>query len=59
MALTNVEYFTYGISSHNDFQARNIIVDVDYLSFHFYGFNEFIGIVNTNNIFGFLMFIIY
>lgn len=53
MALTNVEYFTYGINSHNDFQARNIIVDVNYLSFHYYGFNEFIGIVNTNNIFSF------
>lgn len=53
MALTNVEYYTYGIGSHNDFQARNIICDVDYISFHYYCFNEFIGIVNTNNIFGF------
>lgn len=54
IALTNVEYYTYGVSSHNDFQARNIICDIDYISFHYYCFNEFVGIVNTNNIFGFL-----
>lgn len=53
LSLTHVEYYTYGIGSHNDFQARNIICDVDKISFHFYAFNEFIGIVNTNNIFGF------
>jgi len=53
MRLTNVEYFTYGLSVDNDFQARNILCDVDKLSFNFYCFNEFVGTVNTNNIFGF------
>ncbi len=53
MRLTNVLSYTYGIDVENDFQARDIICDVDKISFNFYCFNEFIGMVNTNNIFGF------
>ncbi len=51
--LANVETYTYGIDGENDFQARNIICDVSKISFDFYCFNDFIGSVNTNNIFGF------
>ncbi len=53
LRLTNVEHYTYGLDIENDFQARNIICDVDKIVFDFYSFNEFIGTVNTNNIFGF------
>ncbi|QVK17063.1 UDP-N-acetylmuramoyl-L-alanyl-D-glutamate--2,6-diaminopimelate ligase [Mycoplasmatota bacterium] len=51
--LTNVEAYTYGLGEENDFQARDISCDVDKISFKYYCFNEFIGTVNTNNIFGF------
>lgn len=53
MRLTNVESYTYGLGVENDFQAKNISCDVDKISFNYYCFNEFIGTVNTNNIFGF------
>lgn len=51
--LSNVKYYTYGINEDNDFQAKDIICDIDKIAFDFYYYNEFIGYVNTNNIFGF------
>ncbi len=53
MRLTNVESYTYGIGKDNDFQARDIVCDVDKIIFQLFCFDEFIGYVDTNNIFGF------
>ncbi|HEY8365423.1 MAG TPA: UDP-N-acetylmuramoyl-L-alanyl-D-glutamate--2,6-diaminopimelate ligase [Haloplasmataceae bacterium] len=53
LTFSNVENYTYGLGSHNDFQAREINCAVDNIYFHFYGFNKFLGVCNTNNLFGF------
>lgn len=50
--LTNVQSYTYGITTLNDIQAKNIICGIDQISFHLYCFKELCGIVESK-LFGF------
>lgn len=53
LRLSNVKSFTYGINEENDIEARNIICDIDKIAFDLYCFKEYIGYIDTKNIFGF------
>jgi UDP-N-acetylmuramoyl-L-alanyl-D-glutamate--2,6-diaminopimelate ligase len=53
LRLTNVLAYTYGLGEENDFQARNIVCDVNEIKFDLYYHEKNVGTVTNPYLFGF------
>jgi UDP-N-acetylmuramoyl-L-alanyl-D-glutamate--2,6-diaminopimelate ligase len=50
----HVQTYSYGLEEHNDFRARNIVCDIERISFDLYYQNRFIDHFSTTQVFGFI-----